>query len=208
MNDDLVFYTHPMSRGRVIRWMLEEVGEPYATEILDFETTIKSPEFASINPMAKVPAITHGEVVVTETPAICAYLADAFPEKGLAPDISARADYYRWMMFAAGPIEQSCVTLAMGFEVPDEKEGMVGYGSLSRVLNTLEGLLSGQEYAAGSKFSAADVYLASQLQWNMTMGVIDGRQVFVDYSERMHDRPASKRAASIDDELFGKMQES
>jgi|tagenome__1003787_1003787.scaffolds.fasta_scaffold20458861_2 hypothetical protein len=90
MTDELVFYTHPMSRGRIVRWMLEEVGQPYRTEILDYGTTMKGPEYLAINPMGKVPALRHGETVVTETAAICAYLADAFPEAGLAPSHGSR----------------------------------------------------------------------------------------------------------------------
>lgn len=206
MSMDLTLYTHPMSRGRIARWMMEEVGQPYETEILEFASTIKSPEYKRINPMAKVPAIKHGKVIVTEAAAICAYMADAFPEAGLAPDPANRGSYYRWLLFTAGPLEQSCVTTALGFEVPEEQEGLVGYGSHRRMLDTLEGMLSSQEYAAGDRFSAVDVYLAAQLQWNMTMTVIEERPVFVDYSRRMHDRPACARAEEIDNELAPKLQ--
>ncbi len=206
MSMDLTLYTHPMSRGRIARWMMEEVGQPYETEILEFASTIKSPEYKRINPMAKVPAIKHGKVIVTEAAAICAYMADAFPEAGLAPDPANRGSYYRWLLFTAGPLEQSCVTTALGFEVPEEQEGLVGYGSHRRMLDTLEGMLSSQEYAAGDRFSAVDVYLAAQLQWNMTMTVIEERPVFVDYSRRMHDRPACARAEEIDNELAAKLQ--
>lgn len=208
MSIDLTLYTHPMSRGRIARWMMEEVGQPYETEILEFASTIKSPEYKRINPMAKVPAIKHGKVIVTEAAAICAYMADAFPEAGLAPDPANRGSYYRWLLFTAGPLEQSCVTTALGFEVPEEQEGLVGYGSHGRMLDTLEGMLSTQEYAAGDRFSAVDVYLAAQLQWNMTMTVIEERPVFVDYSRRMHDRPACARAEEIDNELAAKLQAS
>ena len=110
------------------------------------------------------------------------------------------------MLFTAGPLEQSCVTTALGFEVPEEQEALVGYGSHRRMLDTLEGMLSSQEYAAGDRFSAVDVYLAAQLQWNMTMTVIEERPVFVDYSRRMHDRPACARAEEIDNELAAKLQ--
>ena len=208
MSIDLTLYTHPMSRGRIARWMMEEIGQPYETEILEFASTIKSPEYKRINPMAKVPAIKHGKVIVTEAAAICAYMADAFPEAGLAPDPANRGSYYRWLLFTAGPLEQSCVTTALGFEVPEEQEGLVGYGSHRRMLDTLEGMLSSQEYAAGDRFSAVDVYLAAQLQWNMTMTVIEERPVFVDYSRRMHDRPACARAEEIDNELASKLQAS
>ena len=206
MSKDLTLYTHPMSRGRIARWMLEEVGQPYDTEILEFGTTIKSPEYKRVNPMAKVPAIKHGDVVVTEAAAICAYMADAFPEAGLAPDPADRGSYYRWLLFTAGPLEQSCVAVALGFEVPEEREGLVGYGTHGRMLDTLEGMLSTKEYVAGNQFSAVDVYLAAQLQWNMMMTVIEERPVFVDYSRRMHDRPACVRADEIDNELAAKLQ--
>ena len=208
MSTDLTLYTHPMSRGRIARWMLEEVGEPYDTKILDFATSLKSPEYKRINPMAKVPAIKHGDVVVTEAAAICAYMADAFPDAGLAPNTTYRGSYYRWLLFTAGPLEQSCVTTALGFKVPEEREGLVGYGTHGRMLDTLEEMLSVQEYAAGDQFSAADVYLAAQLQWNMMMTVIDERPIFVDYSRRMHDRPACVRADEIDNELAAKLQAS
>lgn len=194
-----------MSRGRIARWMLEEVGQPYKTEILEFGTTINSPNYERINPMQKVPAIKHGDVVVTEAAAICAYMADTFPEAGLAPDPADRGSYYRWLFFTAGPLEQSCVTVALGFEVPADREGLVGYGTHGKMLDTLAGMLSAQEYAAGNEFSAVDVYLAAQLQWNMMMNVIDERPVFVDYSRRMHERPACVRAEEIDNELAAKL---
>src|SRR5487761_2759593 len=105
--DTLTFYTNPMSRGRMVRWMLEEVGVPYETVILDYATTLKTPAFRAINPVAKVPAIRHGRTVVTEVAAICAYLADAFPAAGLAPPPQShdRGPYYRWLFFVAGPLE-------------------------------------------------------------------------------------------------------
>jgi glutathione S-transferase len=105
MAQELVFYTNPMSRGRIVRWMLEEVGVPYRTEILAYGPAMKAESYRRINPMGKVPAIVHGETVVTECAAICAYLADAFPAAGLAPPLAERGAYYRWLFFAAGPAE-------------------------------------------------------------------------------------------------------
>ena len=124
MADELVFYTNPMSRGRIVRWMLEEVGQPYRTELLEYGTTMKAPDYLRVNPMGKVPALAHGEAVVTEAAAICAYLADAFPEAGLAPAPRdrLRAPYYRWLFFAAGPLEAAATNQAFGFEVPAERE--------------------------------------------------------------------------------------
>ena len=136
MADTLTLYTNPMSRGRIARWMLEEVGQPYETIVLDYATTMKGPEYLAINPMGKVPAIKHGDVVVTECAAICAYLADAFPRAGLAPppNDKLRAPYYRWLFFAAGPLEAAVTNKAMGFSPPADKEGMVGYGTFARVV--------------------------------------------------------------------------
>ncbi|MBN8905873.1 MAG: glutathione S-transferase, partial [Rhodospirillales bacterium] len=144
MSDELVFYTHPQSRGRIVRWMLEEVGAPYRTELLGYDDTMKSASYRAINPMAKVPAITHGGVVVTECAAICAYLADVFPAAGLAPPIGdkRRGPYFRWLFFAAGPLEAATTDRVLGLEVPAERERMVGYGTYAATLDTLEAAVS------------------------------------------------------------------
>lgn len=206
MADELVLYTHPMSRGRIARWMLEEVGQPYRAEILDYGTTMKAPQYLAINPLGKVPAIVHGGTVVTECAAICAYLADAFPAVGLAPPAAdrARAPYYRWMFFAAGPLEAVLVNKALGFTVPPERRMMAGYGSIDEVLGAIEGALSGREYLAGDRFSAADVYVGSHLSWGMMFGTVDKRPAFERYVARLQDRPAAKRANEIDDKLAEK----
>src|SRR5882757_3467076 len=136
MPDELVFYTNPMSRGRIARWMLEEIGAPYRTEILDYGTTMKAPAYLAINPMGKVPAIKHGDTVVTESAAICAYLADAFPDAGLAPPAGSRlrGTYYRWLFFAAGPVEAAVTNKALKVEVSDEQRAFVGYGSFEAAI--------------------------------------------------------------------------
>jgi glutathione S-transferase len=201
--DELVFYTHPMSRGRIVRWMLEEVGQPYRTELPDYGTTIKSPDYLAINPMAKVPALRHGDVVVTECGAICAYLADAFPQAGLAPPPGdpLRGPYYRWLFFGAGPVEAATIGKALGFVVPEGKERMAGYGSLERVTDTLEGVLSRSEYLVGDRFTAADLYVGAQIGWTMMFGMLDRRPAFQSYVARLMRRPASVRARAIDDAL-------
>jgi glutathione S-transferase len=204
MSDELVLYSNPMSRGRTARWMLEETGQPYRFEMLDYATTLKAPGFLAINPMGKIPALTHGNAVVTECAAICAYLADMFPEAGLAPPLrdKARAPYLRWLFFAAGPMEAAITNKFLNFEVPPGRERMVGYGSLDAVLNTLEKALSAAPYLAGEQFSAADVYAGSQIAFGLRFGTIEKRPAFADYWERISARPAAKRAAALDDALL------
>jgi len=204
VNDELVFYTHPMSRGRIVRWMLEEVGRPYRTEVLDFGTSMKATEYRQINPMGKVPAIRHGETIVTEAAAICAYLADAFPEAGLAPPHGdrRRGPYYRWLFFAAGPVEAAVTNKNLGLEVPSERRGTVGYGNLDDVVDALEFAVSQHEYIAGDRFTAADVYAGSQIGWGMRFGSIEKRPAFERYWERIGSRPAALRARDIDDALL------
>jgi glutathione S-transferase len=203
MADELVFYTNPMSRGRIVRWMLEEVGQPYRTELLEYGTTMKAPDYLRINPMGKVPALAHGDAVVTEAAAICAYLADAFPEAGLAPAPRdrLRGPYYRWLFFAAGPLEAAASNKAFGFELPAERRAMAGYGSLADVLAVLEAALARREYLVGDRFTAADVYVGSHVGWGMQFGTIETRPAFERYFERLSARPAAIRAREIDDAL-------
>jgi glutathione S-transferase len=210
MSDEIVFYTHPMSRGRIVRWMLEEIGQPYRTQLLDFGTTMKAPEFLALNPMGKVPTIVHRGTVVTEAAAICAYLADAFPDAGLAPPAGdrSRGPYYRWMFFAAGPVEAAVSNKALGFDVPQERRGMVGYGSMDEVVSALEHAVSQNEYMAGNRFTAADVYVGSQIGWGMVFGTIEKRPAFESYWARISSRPAAIRAREIDDALVPKTQAS
>jgi glutathione S-transferase len=202
MAKELVFYTNPMSRGRIVRWMLEEVGQPYRTVILDYETTLKGPKYLAINPMGKVPAITHGDAVVTEGAAICAYLADAFPEAGLAPPVSDRGDYYRWLFFAAACVEAAVTAKSLGFEPKPEQKRMAGFGSLADVQDALETAVKGKEFIAGDRFSAADVYVGSQIGWGMQFGSIEKRPAFEAYFGRHFMRPAAVRARAIDDALL------
>ncbi len=202
MADELIFYTNPMSRGRIARWMLEETGVPYKTEIMTFGGTMKSPEYLAVNPMGKVPAVRHGKTIVTECAAICAYLADTFREADLAPTPDERGSYYRWMFFTAGPLEAAATNKALGFETPPEKARMAGYGSFADVMNTLENAVSASPYVAGDRFTAADVYVGSHIGWGLGFGTIEKRQAFVDYLGRITDRPAYKRAVALDDEAM------
>lgn len=203
---DLIFYTNPMSRGRIARWMLEETGIPYRTELLTYGGSIKAPDYLAINPMGKVPAIRHEKTVVTECAAICAYLADTFPEAALAPTTEERGSYYRWLFFAAGPLEAATTNRALGFVTPPDKSRMTGYGSYGDVMDTLEKAVSASAYIAGERFTAADVYVGSHMGWGLGFGTIEKRKAFVDYIGRVTDRPAYRRAAAIDDEAMQAMQ--
>jgi glutathione S-transferase len=204
MTDELVFYTNPMSRGRIARWMLEEVGQPYRTEVLDFGTTMKAPDYLSVNPMGKVPAIRHGETVVTEGAAICAYLADAFPQANLAPPLGdrLRGPYYRWLFFAAGPVEAATTNKALKFKLPEGRGRLAGYGSFADVMDALEGAVSQREYVVGDSFTAADVYFGSQIGWGLMFGTMEKRPALEQYWARISARPAAKRAREIDDALI------
>ena len=204
MADELVFYTNPRSRGRIVRWMLEEIGQPYRTEVVDYGTTMKAAAYLAINPMGKVPALRHGDAVVTEAAAICAYLADAFPQAKLAPPPGdrKRAPYYRWMFFAAGPIEAAVSNKAFGFVVPPEREGSVGYGTFDRVMNVLEHAVSTGSYLVGDGFTAADLYVGSQIGFGLMFGTIEKRPAFADYWQRVSSRPAYVRANELDNALM------
>ena len=206
MTNAITLYTNPMSRGQIARWMLEEVGQPYDMVILDFESGMKSADYLAINPMGKVPTVVHAGKVVTECAAICAYLADAFPDAGLAPSTDSRADYSRWLFFAAGPVEAAVTNKALGFVVPEGRDRMAGYGSFDHAIDTLEGAVSGQTWICGDRFTAADVYVGSQIDWGLSFGSIPSRPAFEAYAGRLRERPAYKRQKELDNALIAKMQ--
>ena len=204
MSNELVLYTHPMSRGRTIRWVLEEIGQPYRTELLDYDTTIKGADYLAINPMGKVPAIRHGDTVVTEAAAILTYLADAFPQAGLAPapGSAERGAYYRWIFFAAGPLESAMIARALGFEAQGDQQRMAGWGSYDLAINTVEAAVAGRPFIAGDRFSAADIYMSATLGWGLQTGGIPQRAAFTDYVAIHAGRPAALRGRAIDDALL------
>lgn len=197
MNPTITLYTNPWSRSAIVHWMLEEVGVPYQTVVLDYGTTMKSAEYLALNPMGKVPTLKDGNEVITECPAICAYLADKYPEAGLAPALDQRADYYRWLFFAAGPLEQAVSLASLGFQPSAEEQQRLGCGQLSTVLDTLAEAVRDREFIAGSTFTAADVYVGSHIGWGLQFGTIDDRPEFVDYWQRLSKRPAHKRSEEV-----------
>ncbi len=202
MVGDLIFYTNPMSRGRIARWMLEETGADYETVVLDYASSMKEPAYRAINPMAKVPAIVHHGQVVTECAGICAYLADVFPGAGLAPLPDEKAAYYRWLFFAAGPAEQAITNKSMGFAPNEQQTRMAGYGNYDLMADVLEQAVSATAYVAGERFTAADVYVGSQVAWGVQFGTLPKRDAFTDYLGRVLDRDAYRRGNAKDDALI------
>jgi len=194
VNEQITFYTNPMSRGGIVHWMLEEIRQPYEVKVVEYGPAMKSAEYLAINPMGKVPALCHGDRIVTEAAAICAYLADAFPEAGLAPKPTERADYYRWLFFAAGPLEAAVGAHACGLDPDEKQQATLGFGSLKATLNTLAIAVTNHRYIAGDRFSAADVYVGSHIGWGMQFGTIDSRPEFVEYWNGLKDRPTHQRS--------------
>ena len=205
---EYTFFTNPMSRGQIARWALHEAGAEYDQTLIDFAAPHL--ELDAANPMRKVPTIIHhavgGDRKISEAAAICAYLADAHPGAELAPRDAERADYYRWMFFAAGPVEQAIVARSMGWDVPKDREGMVGFGSLDRVLDTLEGHLGEADWVCGERFTMADVYLGSQVDWGLAFGTMPSRPAFEAYAARFREREGYKAAKAIDNQLIAESQ--
>ena len=200
MAEEIVFYHNPRSRSQMVHWMLEEAGAPYRIVPIDFEKAEnRTPSFLALNPMGKLPTIVHRGTVVTETGAIIAYLADAFPAAGLAPspDDARRGTYYRWLFFGAGCIEPALVDKMMN-RPPVERKGAVGWGSYDDVIATLKTALAPGPWLLGEKFSAADVYVGSEIRWAMMFGApgVKGEKVFDDYVVRLSARPAAKRVVA------------
>ena len=200
---ELTFYTNPQSRGQIARWMIEETGAAYETVVLGYADSMKAPDYLAINPMGKVPAIVHRGHVVTEGAAICAYLADAYPDARLAPETDAeRAAWYRWLFFAAGPVEAAVTNNAMGWHPDKAQRRMVGYGSYDTVVDVLDAQVAGSDFVCGERFTAADVYLGSQVIWGLQFGSLPRRDSFAAYAQRLTGRDAYRRAKAIDEALI------
>ena len=198
----LTLYTHPMSRGRVARWMLEETGLPYTAEILEYGTTMKSTEYLAINPMGKVPAIRHGDTVVTENAAIALYLADLVPDKNLAPPVGSaeRGPYYRWISFM-GPLEQAMMSKHGGV-TPEPMSA--GFGSVEDVTNALDDVIGDRDFIVGDHFTMADLLVSAYIGWYLQFKLLDPRESFVRFARLHAQRPAALRANEIDDALMPK----
>ncbi|MEL0251020.1 MAG: glutathione S-transferase family protein [Novosphingobium sp.] len=203
------FYTNPMSRGQIARWALHEVGASYDAVLVDWQA--KPEAFLAANPMGKVPTIVHhaddGDHVVTECAAICLYLAEVFPESGLGPQDHERAAYLRWTFFAAGPVEQAVTARSLGFDPKDSRQqGMAGFGSYDRTVDALAGHLAQNAYVCGDRFTMADVYVGSHVDWGVGFKSLPERQEFLAYLDRVRARPAYAEAKAIDMKLIAEMQ--
>lgn len=205
---DYTFYTNPMSRGQIARWALHEVGADYEQVIVAWQD--KPAALLACNAMGKVPTIVHhaedGDRTVTETAAICLYVAEMHPEAGLLPNDAEMADYYRWTLFAAGPVEQAVTARHLGCEPKPEQEGMAGWGSFERTMRALEGHFQGNDWVCGNRFTMADVYVGSQVDWGLTFGTFPPNEAFVAYAERCQARAAYKAAKAIDNALIADMK--
>jgi len=205
---DFTFFTNPMSRGQIVRWALHEAGADYDTELVDWQA--KPQAFLDANPMGKVPTLVHHDGdhvhVVTECAAICHYLAETHPDTGLLPEKHEKADYYRWLFFAAGPIEQAVTARTMGWVVPADRQATAGFGSYERTLDALDYWLGAHDYVCGTRFTMADVYVGSQVDWGLMFGSIEKRDSFAAYASRMQARDAYKAAKTIDMTLIAEAE--
>ena len=198
---ELMFYTAIPSRGAVVRWMLEEIGEPYDTTVLDLKSGEQNkPAYRAINPQGKVPAIKYKGQVTTEVAAICTFLADEFPQAKLNIPIGdpRRGPYLTWLFFNPSAIEPAM----MDAKFPRQEAppaGAVGYRDLNALLDVLEAALKGKTYLMGDQFTAADVVTGSGLRWGMAFGMIPQRPALVEYVGRLQARPAFKRASEKDE---------
>ena len=194
MSDEVILYYNPMSRAQIAHLMLEEVGAPYRLELVSFaKAEHKTAAFLALNPMGKLPTIVHRGVTVTEAPAICAYLADAFPQAKLAPPVDdpRRGTYYRWLFFAASCVEYASLDKALG-RAPGVAS-RIGYGSYDDTLKAIERAIQPGPWILGEQFTAADVYLGAQLQWGMMTKSIEARPAFTAYTAQLARRPGFQR---------------
>lgn len=206
---EFTFFFNPMSRAQIARWALHEVAADYEPVFVPWGED-KPAALLAANPMGKLPTIIHhtpgGDRVVSECAAVCHYLAEA-TRSPLLPQAGEAADYFRWLLFGAGPLEQAVISKAMGWETAPDKEALVGFGSYDRTMDALEDWLQTRDFVCGQRFTMADVYLGSQVDWGMSFGTMPDRPTFLAYAERVRTRPAYAEAKAIDNELIAKMKQ-
>ncbi len=210
---DYTLFTHPMSRGQIARWALHEVGQELGTgynqELVEWG---KLPvALVEANPLGKVPTLVHHaggtDLIVTEAAAICHYLAEMHPDANLLPGNAEKADYFRYLMFAAGPMEQAVMAKGLGWSVDDPaKQATLGYGSYDRAVDAFDDMLTARDFVCGDRFTMADVYVGAQVDWGLLFENLPPRDSFVAYAERLRGRDAYKSAKAIDGKLIEEMQ--
>ena len=201
-----VFYHSPQTRSSCVLWLLEEIGQPYDIDVVNMKAGDNSkPAFLAVNPLGKMPTLKHDGALITETGAICTYLADLYPGAGLAPALGnrLRGPYLRWMFLYAGAFEPAVIDVAMKREVGPV--AMSPYGTFDAVLDTVTGALAKGPHILGEKFTAADVYWGAGLGWTMMFGLVPKRAEFAAYIDRLHQRPAWQRAQDKDQQFLVKL---
>ena len=199
----LTLYHAAPSRSSIVRWMLEEIGEPYDINLLRLMNGDQlKPDYLAINPMGKVPALKHGDVIITEAAAICTYLADAFPRAGLSVAIGdpRRGIYLKWLFFGPSCGEPAITDCAFPRR-EEPRRSTLGYGDFDTVMNVLAKAAAKGPYLMGEQFTAADVVIGSTLRWGMMFNLLQKRPEFVDYVARVEKRPALQRATALDQQL-------
>jgi glutathione S-transferase len=200
---DLTLYHAAPSRSSVVLWMLEELSEPYDIHLLSLKKgDHRAPEYLAVNPMGKVPALRHRDVVITEVAAICAYLADAFPQAGLniPLDDPRRGPYLKWLFFGPGVLESAVMDRAYPRSAEPPRAAL-GYGDFDTTMNVLADAVTPGPFLMGDRFTAADVVIGSNLRWGTIFKMIPERKEFADYVGRFVNRPAAMRAQAKDEEL-------
>ena len=204
---DYTFFFNPMSRAQIARWALHEVGADYAPVLVDWAD--KPQALLDANPMGKLPTIIHHhdghDHVVSEAAAVCHYLAE-MEQPDLLPRAEEKADYFRWLFFASGPLEQAVTAKAMGWDVPEDRQAMAGFGSYDRTMDALDGWLADRDYVCGERFTMADVYVGSQVDWGLAFKSMPARESFEAYAERFREGAAYKAAKAIDNQLIAEAQ--
>jgi glutathione S-transferase len=199
----LTLYHAAPSRSSTTLWMLEEVGQPYGIHLLSIKKgDNREHPYLDVNPMGKVPALKHGDAIITEVAAICCYLADAFPEAGLNIPVGdpRRGPYLKWLFFAPGVIEPAIMDRAFP-RVAAPPRAALGYGDFDTAIDVLAKAVTPGPFLMGEKFTAADVVIGSQLRWATIFKLIPERKEFTDYVARFAGRPAVKRTQAKDEQL-------
>jgi glutathione S-transferase len=201
--EEIVLHYSVASRSLIALWMLEELGLPYRLVDRDLKAgKNRAPDYLKINPMGLVPTLVIGEVVVTENPAICIYLADRYGYGALAPRIEEadRGAYLKWMVYSTAVLEPAVAlggaVLDYGAKGPPRNWGP-NWGDVGDVVRVLTGALEGRDYLLGARFSAADVMLGSMIGMRLFTGMLPAEPVLVAYNERLEARPARQRAGDL-----------